>query len=394
MNTKNILLYTLGHKDQNLEINGYKIPVACGGMEKNILYNLNYLKKHLNVNLILFGLRQLPSYDAQGINIIPGGETFNSYTLSYIFSFKDLATKFPFNIKDISEQKTIILVHNYFLFVIFSKLLKPKFKVILFLESNSSELLWRPFGNFFSKIMYMFITLVGLILADKIVKNTNKMSLIEEKAGFIKKKLYFLPNAIDMEVFKPCEGTNSLKPDLFQGTSKVLLYIGRIYDLNQKNPQLLFDSFKIIQKEVPGIKLIIISPNSSYSKQLLGLLKIKETKNIYFIGPFANESLVPYYQYSNLTLLTSNMEGTPYVILESLACGTPCVSTDVLDKGIIVDNINGYICKSKNPVDFAKSILKGLKLSENIKPLRKNLLEEKFDPRTREDSLQAILSGF
>ena len=50
---------------------------------------------------------------------------------------------------------------------------------------------------------------------------------------------------------------------------------------------------------------------------------------VQFIGPVGHDRLANWYRAADLTVLCSESEGLPNVLRESVACGTPFVSTDV-----------------------------------------------------------------
>ena len=88
------------------------------------------------------------------------------------------------------------------------------------------------------------------------------------------------------------------------------------------------------------------------------LLKNNFSDNITFLGHVSHEDLPSYYNMADILTLPSDMEGIPMVILESLACGTPVVSSNVGGiPDIIANGINGIVLDDLSPDQLASAII-------------------------------------
>ena len=94
-------------------------------------------------------------------------------------------------------------------------------------------------------------------------------------------------------------------------------------------------------------------PEGDYRSELKKLVREKELENfVHFVGAVPNETLVDWYNASDVFCLSSRGEGSPNVLTEALACGCPSVSTmvgsapDIIesenDLGILVDVDDSY----------------------------------------------------
>jgi len=95
-----------------------------------------------------------------------------------------------------------------------------------------------------------------------------------------------------------------------------------------------------------------------------GLMAQTETHSlsthITFVGPKLHDELGDWYRAADLTVLPSRSEGLPNVLRESLACGTPFVSTNVGGIPEIADPDCSLLVPPNDPQALADAIAQGL----------------------------------
>ena len=103
-----------------------------------------------------------------------------------------------------------------------------------------------------------------------------------------------------------------------------IVSVGRI-DSN-KNQKLIIDAFYKIANEVPETKLILYGDGEDREKLMDYVKRGPYAERIFFPGAVSN--VKERIQKSKLFVLSSNTEGMPNALMEALALGIPCVSTD------------------------------------------------------------------
>ena len=171
-----------------------------------------------------------------------------------------------------------------------------------------------------------------------------------------------IPNAINESFIRP----------EYTGTKeKRIVGVGRLTD--QKNFKLLIDAFSRITSQIPAYTLTIYGegPNREALKSQIQQLGLKEKV---FIPGYA-EDIIEQLEKSSLFVLSSDFEGMPNALMEAMALGLPCISTDCGGGGarfLIEDEINGLLVPVRDAERLASSMLRILKDKDLQEKLRRN----------------------
>jgi glycosyltransferase involved in cell wall biosynthesis len=159
-----------------------------------------------------------------------------------------------------------------------------------------------------------------------------------------------IPNAVNEDFIRP----------RYQGERrKEIVAAGRLTD--QKNFAMLLNAFSLITKKYPDYELIIYGegPNRQTLSEQARELGI--SNKVYFPG--YSLELGKKIEAASMFVLSSDYEGMPNVLMEAMALGLPCVSTDCPCGGprlLIQDGINGILVPVGNAEAMAEAMDKVL----------------------------------
>jgi D-inositol-3-phosphate glycosyltransferase len=167
-----------------------------------------------------------------------------------------------------------------------------------------------------------------------------------------------VPCGVNLERFKPQDKISARRQLALPIEDPVLLYVGRFARI--KGLDRLLESFSRIT-HLPSSVLVMVGGDGEASFMHRHLKKeamaVHIQDRLIFAGRVDQESLPLYYNAADVLVVPSYYESFGLVALESLACGTPVVTSSVgaMEK-IVKDGVTGYVVADSDPIHFAACI--------------------------------------
>ena len=215
---------------------------------------------------------------------------------------------------------------------------------------------------------------------SKVAYVSEKSKGQHQKLGYSEKNGCIIPNGFDISKFQPSqEIRQKFRQEL--GISDDTFLIGSLARYHpMKDHANLLRAAKILLEQSPQTKFVLVGTNvdreNSALTDLIEELGIGES--IYLLGQRRDVPQIT----PALDLLTSSSafgEAFPLVIGEAMACGVPCVVTDIGDSGWIVGD-TGRAVPPKNPKALAQAWQEAIDLdpvakAEKSSAARKRIIE-------------------
>lgn len=210
-----------------------------------------------------------------------------------------------------------------------------------FLNSKGKDLSTSVFNNKLSLYKDANITFVGC--SQWLSGRARKSYLLRDKT------ILSIPNPIDTEVYHPMDQGTARELLGLPSGKKLLLFGALNVTDKRKGIDYLIAALRKIEK--PDVELVVFGQVKDDIRDLFPV-------PIHSMGYLSDESkIVALYNAVDMFITSSLEENLPNTIMESMACGTPCVGFEIGGIPEMIDHrVNGYVANYKDANDLANGI--------------------------------------
>jgi glycosyltransferase involved in cell wall biosynthesis len=175
------------------------------------------------------------------------------------------------------------------------------------------------------------------LIEEGVVRRARHIFVCSERGRSYYARLYprcagrfeVLPGAVDEGRFRLL-GTQAARRELgLEEDVFLVLFVGRIEEV--KDPLLWASAFERVCARLANARAAILGTGALASRMLGWLEEHGISGRLLCCKGVPEAELVLWYNAADALLVTSHFEGSPKVVVEALACGTPVVATDVGD---------------------------------------------------------------
>jgi glycosyltransferase involved in cell wall biosynthesis len=312
------------------------------------------------------------------------------YRIPYIFNFSKIKYPIPNFIKLAKKIREIdntwhpdlmVYSHIEYLTALPSLYLKNRKGIpVLVITGSFPGVTWFCENKIVDFVGYLHSMLIGkriLKVADGIQFLNSGLNKSISELDININKVFVLTRGIDIELFKPRGGNNSLKSELgIKDGDVVILYVGRLEPV--KGVNYLLHAAKKLIPHYKNIKFLIVGDGSLRNEYETCTKFFSD--NIIFTG--FRKDIPELMNISDIFMLPSLSEDMSNVVMEAGASGLPVISTEVgAVPQIVLDGKTGILVKPRDVdglVDALKKVIDIPLLAKEMGRRGRKRMEEEY----------------
>lgn len=194
------------------------------------------------------------------------------------------------------------------------------------------------------------------IVPARIVLNSQAAVPIHSAAGYDSAKMAVIPNGFDLQTLKPdATERNRIRQEF--GFLEETPVVGRIARFHpQKDHTTFLQAARIVHASRPDVRFVMVGePLFLTAQQMQDEIAAYGLTDVVRLEEFRSD-IVALNNSFDIATCSSVTEAFPNALGEAMACGVPCVSTDVGDAARIIGD-TGRVVPPSDPEAFAAALL-------------------------------------
>lgn len=168
-------------------------------------------------------------------------------------------------------------------------------------------------------------------------------------------RIHVLRNGVDLEVFSPI--STKIARDMTGIERPTMVAVGNV--LSSKGQDVAIRALTLVQ----NLDLVIVGTGADVPTFQKLAIDLGVVDRVRFVGSVPQAELRSWFSAAEFSVLASMREGSPNVVLESMACGTPVIANDVGGASEIITSPEaGRLMSARTPEALAAAI-EGLRAS-------------------------------
>ncbi len=185
--------------------------------------------------------------------------------------------------------------------------------------------------------------------ADAIVTVAAALKDALVRIGAQGEKITVLRNGVDLELFQQTDRETARRALGLDGL--VIASVGHL--IERKGHDLAIKALA----DLPDSSLLIVGEGPERASLARLVKDCGVGERVKFLGHVPHEELPDIYSAADVLVLASSREGWPNVLLEAMACGTPCVASDVWGSGEVIRSRDaGHLLSERSASAIADSV--------------------------------------
>jgi len=203
----------------------------------------------------------------------------------------------------------------------------------------------------------------ALSRADRVTAVSQSLKGVAVGLGIPADRVRVIPNGVDSTAFSPMAQREARLLCGLPESATVLLTVAGIYE--GKGQHTVVDLLPSLMARFPKAIYVMIGaprPGETYQRRLqASVRRLGLDRQVLFVGPRPHTELRQWFSAADVSVLATQSEGWPNVLLESMACGTPVVATRVGGAPEIVRNgEDGFLVPYGDPIALCDALLLAL----------------------------------